>query len=63
VAFGPVVALWGFLLGVGLLVAYVANRNWLRNLAVASILADTIADLKPQYPPVASDVPPKLVIE
>jgi PPK2 family polyphosphate:nucleotide phosphotransferase len=40
-----------------------ANRNWLRNLAVASILADTIADLKPQYPPVASDVPPKLVIE
>jgi PPK2 family polyphosphate:nucleotide phosphotransferase len=40
-----------------------ANRNWLRNLAVASILADTIADLKPQYPPVAADVPADLVIE
>ena len=40
-----------------------ANRNWFRNLAVASILADTIADLKPKYPPVAPDVPPDLVIE
>lgn len=40
-----------------------ANRNWFRNLAVASILADTIAELKPSYPPVAADVPPGLVIE
>jgi PPK2 family polyphosphate:nucleotide phosphotransferase len=40
-----------------------ANRNWFRNLAVATILGDTIADLKPRYPPVADDVPPDLVIE
>jgi PPK2 family polyphosphate:nucleotide phosphotransferase len=40
-----------------------ANRNWFRNLAVATILADTIADLKPRYPPVADDVPRDLVIE
>jgi PPK2 family polyphosphate:nucleotide phosphotransferase len=40
-----------------------ADRNWFRNLAVAAILADTIADLKPAYPPVADDVPAKLVIE
>jgi PPK2 family polyphosphate:nucleotide phosphotransferase len=40
-----------------------ANRKWFRNLAVATILADTIADLRPRYPPVADDVPPDLVIE
>ena len=40
-----------------------ANRNWFRNLAVSSILADTMADLNPAYPPVAKDVPPNLVIE
>jgi len=40
-----------------------ANRKWFRNLAVASILADTIEGLRPAYPPVASDVPPGLVIE
>ncbi len=40
-----------------------ANRKWFRNLAVARILADTIADLKPAYPAVAPDVPPSLVIE
>ena len=40
-----------------------ANRKWFRNLAVARILADTIADLRPAYPAVASDVPPELVIE
>ena len=40
-----------------------ANRKWFRNLAVATILADTIAGLKPAYPPVADDVPPNLVIE
>lgn len=28
-----------------------ANRNWLRNLAVGEILADTIEDLAPAYPP------------
>ena len=39
-----------------------ANRKWFRNLAVATILADTIADLRPQYPPVADDVPAELVI-
>ncbi len=39
-----------------------ANRKWFRNLAVATILADTIAALKPAYPPVADDVPPNLVI-
>ncbi len=40
-----------------------ADRKWFRNLAVSSILADTIADLEPAYPPVASDVPADLVIE
>jgi PPK2 family polyphosphate:nucleotide phosphotransferase len=39
-----------------------ANRNWFRNLAVATILADTIAGLKPAYPP-APDLPADLVIE
>ena len=28
-----------------------ANRKWFRNLAVAEILADTLDDLNPQYPP------------
>jgi PPK2 family polyphosphate:nucleotide phosphotransferase len=27
-----------------------ANRNWLRNLAVSDIVADTLDDLKPRYP-------------
>jgi PPK2 family polyphosphate:nucleotide phosphotransferase len=40
-----------------------ADRKWFRNLAVATILADTIADLEPRYPPVADDVPAGLVIE
>src|SRR5688572_14229143 len=40
-----------------------ANRKWFRNLAVATILADTMAGLKPAYPPVADDVPADLVIE
>ena len=39
-----------------------ANRKWFRNLAVATILADTMAGLKPTYPPVADDVPADLVI-
>jgi PPK2 family polyphosphate:nucleotide phosphotransferase len=40
-----------------------ANRKWFRNLAVATILADTMAALRPAYPPVAEDVPPNLVIK
>jgi PPK2 family polyphosphate:nucleotide phosphotransferase len=39
-----------------------ANRNWFRNLAVATILADSIAELKPDYPP-EPDLPKDLVIE
>lgn len=39
-----------------------ANRKWFRNLAVSTILADTIADLKPAYP-APPDLPPNLVIE
>ena len=39
-----------------------ANHKWVRDLAVATILADTIADLKPAYP-VPSDLPPNLMIE
>ena len=39
-----------------------ANRNWFRNLAIADILADTLDDLKPAYPPPSEDVS-KVVIE
>jgi PPK2 family polyphosphate:nucleotide phosphotransferase len=39
-----------------------ANHNWFRNLAVSSILADTIEDLKPAYPP-EPDLPKDLVIK
>jgi PPK2 family polyphosphate:nucleotide phosphotransferase len=39
-----------------------ADRKWFRNLTVATILADTIAALKPRYPAVAADVPDGLVI-
>jgi PPK2 family polyphosphate:nucleotide phosphotransferase len=39
-----------------------ANRNWMRNLAVSSILAETIEDLKPAYPP-APDLPADIKIE
>ena len=39
-----------------------SNRKWFRNLAVATILAETMADMKPAYPP-APDLPPNLVIE
>ena len=39
-----------------------ANRNWFRNLAVATILADTMAGLKPAYPP-EPDLPKDLLIE
>jgi len=39
-----------------------ANHKWFRDLAVASILADTLDDLKPAYPP-EPDLPRNLVIE
>jgi hypothetical protein len=39
-----------------------ANRKWFPNLAVATIVADAIADLRPAYPKVADDVPADLVI-
>ena len=39
-----------------------ADRKWFRNLAVATILADTMAGLRPRYPPVAEDVPDDLTI-
>jgi PPK2 family polyphosphate:nucleotide phosphotransferase len=39
-----------------------ANRKWFRNLAVAEILGEVIADLDPQYPP-APDLPPDLRID
>lgn len=39
-----------------------ANRNWFRNVAIAEILADTLDDLKPTYPPAADDLS-KVVIE
>jgi PPK2 family polyphosphate:nucleotide phosphotransferase len=39
-----------------------ANRNWFRNLAVASILADSIGELEPAYPP-EPDLPVDLKIE
>jgi PPK2 family polyphosphate:nucleotide phosphotransferase len=39
-----------------------ANRNWMRNLAVSSILAETISDLKPAYPPEPT-LPKNLFIE
>jgi PPK2 family polyphosphate:nucleotide phosphotransferase len=39
-----------------------ADRKWFRNLAVATILADTMAGLEPRYPPVAEDVPGDLTI-
>ncbi len=38
-----------------------ANRNWMRDLSIATILADTLADLKPDYPP-AGELPKGLVI-
>jgi PPK2 family polyphosphate:nucleotide phosphotransferase len=39
-----------------------ANRKWFRNLAVATILAETMAALRPAYPS-PPDLPPDLVIE
>ena len=39
-----------------------ANHKWFRDLAVASILADTLAGLRPAYPQ-PEDLPPNLLIE
>jgi PPK2 family polyphosphate:nucleotide phosphotransferase len=39
-----------------------ADRKWFRNVAVASILADTLAAMKPRYP-AGQDLPANLVIE
>lgn len=39
-----------------------ANRKWFRDLAVATILTDTLAGLKPAYPE-PEDIPRNLVIE
>ena len=39
-----------------------ANRKWFRDLAVASIVADTLQELDPQYP-APEDLPEGLVIE
>jgi PPK2 family polyphosphate:nucleotide phosphotransferase len=38
-----------------------ADRNWMRNLAVAAILTATLEDMKPAYPP-EPDLPKELVI-
>ncbi|MFL5673158.1 MAG: polyphosphate kinase 2 family protein, partial [Chloroflexota bacterium] len=39
-----------------------SNHKWFRNLAVATILAETMAALKPAYP-AEPDLPADLVIE
>jgi PPK2 family polyphosphate:nucleotide phosphotransferase len=39
-----------------------ANKNWVRDLAISSILADTLDDLKPEYP-APEDLPEGLVVE
>jgi polyphosphate kinase 2 (PPK2 family) len=33
-----------------------ANRKWFRNIAIADILADTLAELNPQYPEPEEDL-------
>lgn len=39
-----------------------SNHKWFRDLAVSSVLAETLADLKPAYPP-EPELPKDLVIE
>jgi PPK2 family polyphosphate:nucleotide phosphotransferase len=39
-----------------------ANRNWMRDLAISSILVDTLTDLNPQYP-APEEMPEGLVVE
>ena len=38
-----------------------ADRKWFRDLAIADIVADTLADLDPQFPPM-DDLPKNLVM-
>ena len=33
-----------------------ANHKWFRNLAISQILADTLEDMRPEYPPTKIDV-------
>ncbi len=40
-----------------------ADRKWFRNLAVARILADTLEELDPQYPPPVEPIPENLVVD
>ncbi len=40
-----------------------ADRNWFRNLAVAGIVADTLQDLDPEYPPVEEDIPKGFTVQ
>jgi len=40
-----------------------ANHKWFRNMAVASIVADTLQDLKPRYPKPIEPIPPGLQVE
>ncbi len=39
-----------------------ANRKWFRDLAIATVLRETLTDLDPAYPP-AADLPENLVVE
>jgi PPK2 family polyphosphate:nucleotide phosphotransferase len=40
-----------------------ANRKWFRNLAVAQIVADTLADLDPRFPAPSDEIPADLVVD
>ena len=39
-----------------------ADRKWVRNLAVSEVLAETLEELDPHYPPVDPEVPADLVV-
>ena len=40
-----------------------ANHNWFRNLAVGSIVAETLEELNPKIPPPVEPIPPGLMVE
>lgn len=40
-----------------------SNRKWFRNLAVADIVADTLAAMDPQFPPSPDPLPDTLIVE
>ena len=40
-----------------------ANHKWFRNLAVARIVAETLEDFRPRFPPPAEPIPPDLKVE